>query len=117
MMGKYALVGALIALFVSAVGDHLMLGYAAGVLPLGQEMPEDFAAQWALARRGFALALSQTEKNAGASLIAATPTIILVVAGALLGVLLYLWRKGALLNWPRRRRGNRVRKERSGKPS
>jgi len=110
---KFALVGSLLALFLASVLNVAITGLAVRSLATGQQLPNSLSQRFGLALTTIWTALATlghklAEKGGGMG-----PLVIVIVAGAALGVAVYLFREGFWHRWRRYSSGKVKRSHRS----
>ena len=103
---KFALVGSLLSLSLASVLNLIITGLASRSLATGQQLPNSLIQRLGLALTTIWTALATlghelAEKGGGMG-----PLVIVLVAGAALGVAVYLFREGFWYRWRRHSSGN-----------
>ena len=114
-LARTAVVGAVLAIVVAAIGKLVADGLVRMALPPGEAFPADLSSRlvWAVVGAGVVLArLGERLATVAGGL---APLLGVALAGAILGVLYYLVKADLLrLRWVRRPRHKKVRRRRAG---
>jgi ribosomal protein L40E len=112
-LGSYAVLGALAALALTALGGLLLGKLAERALPEGQPMPHALGERMALAWEGVEEVLSTIGRRLAALSGGLGLVLLILLMGAAVGALIYLAHEGLLrFTWPRAHRKGKVRRRR-----